>query len=60
MVKNLLANSGDLKDVGSIPDLERLPGRRLGSLLQYSCLESPMDRGPWRATVHTVTMTEMT
>ena len=43
------------KDLGSIPGLERSPGEGNGSPLQYSCLENPMDRGAWRATVHRVT-----
>ena len=41
-------------DQGSIPGLGRSPGDRNGNLLQYSCLENPMDRGDWRATVHRV------
>ena len=41
--------------MGSIIGLERSPGGEHGSPLQYSCLESPMDRGAWRATVHRVT-----
>ena len=41
MVKNLPANA---KNVGSIPGLERSPGGGNGNLLQYSCLENPMDR----------------
>ena len=39
---------------GSIPGWGRSPGERNGYLLQYSCLENSMDRGAWRATVHTV------
>ena len=39
-------------DTGSIPGLGRSPGKGNGNLLQYSCLENPMDRGAWRATVH--------
>ena len=54
MVKNLPANAGDIKDVGSIPELGRSPGRRNGNPLQYSCLGNPMDRGAWQATVHGV------
>ena len=38
-------------DLGLIPGLERSPGEGNGSPLQYSCLESPMDRGAWWATV---------
>ena len=54
MVKNLPANGGDVRDVGSIPGSGRSPGGGHGSPLQYPCLESPMDRGAWRATVHGV------
>ena len=44
-------NAGDL---GSIPGLGRSPGEGNGNPLQYYCLENPMDRGPWQATVHGV------
>ena len=54
VVKNPPDNAGDIRDVGSIPDLGRSPGGRHGNPLQ-SCLENPMDRGAWRATVHRVT-----
>ena len=49
-------NAGDL---GSIPGLERSPGEGNGNPLQYSCLESPMDRGAWRATVHGVAKSQI-
>ena len=52
MVKNPLANAGDMRDAGSIPRLGRSPGEEHGNLLQYSCLENPMDREGWQATVH--------
>ena len=52
MVKNLPANAGDLGDAGSIPGWGRSPGGEHDSPLQYSCLENPMDRGAWWATVH--------
>ena len=52
MVNNPLANAGDLRDGGSIPGLERVPGGGDGNPLQYVCLENPMDRGVWWATVH--------
>ena len=52
MVKNLPANAGDTRDVGSIPGLGRSPGEGNGNPLPYSCLENPMDRGTWWATVH--------
>ena len=54
MVKNLPANPGDIRDVGSIPGSGRSPGRGNGNPLQYSCLEASMDRGAWWATVHGV------
>ena len=51
-VKNLPASAGDTGDSGSTPGWERCPGGGQGNLLQYSCLEDPMDRGAWWATVH--------
>ena len=41
-------------DLVSIPGLGRSPGGGHGNPLQYSCLENPMDRGVWQATVHRV------
>ena len=41
-------------DMGSIPGLGKSPGERNGYPLQCSCLENPMDRGAWQATVHGV------
>ena len=41
-------------ELGSIPGLGRSPGGGHGNPLQYSCLENPMDRGAWWATVHGV------
>ena len=52
MVKSWPANSGDAEDKGLIPGSRRSPGGENGNPLQYSCLESPMDRGAWRAIVH--------
>ena len=52
VIMNLLANA---VDVGLIPRLGRSPGEGNGNPLQYSCLENPMDRGTWQATVHGVT-----
>ena len=46
--------AGDTGDTGSIPGLGRSPGEGNGNPLQYSCLESPMDRGAWRSKVHGV------
>ena len=51
MVKNLPVNAGDTREVGLIPDSGRSPGEGNGNPLQYSCLENPMDRGAWEATV---------
>ena len=51
VVKNLPANVGDIRDAGSVPGLGRSPGGGHGNPLQYSCLENPMDRGAWLATV---------
>ena len=45
MVKNPLANTGDVRDVGSIPGLGTSPGGGHGNPLQCFCLENPMDRG---------------
>ena len=47
-------NAGDTGDVGSVPGSGRSPEGGDGNLLQYSCLENPMDRGAWQATVHGV------
>ena len=55
MVKNLPASAGDTGDVGSIPGSRRSPGEGHDNPLQYSCLENPMDRGAWWATVHGIT-----
>ena len=54
MVKNLPASAGDVRDTSLIPGLGRSLGGGHGNPLQYSCLENPMDRGAWRATVHSV------
>ena len=51
---NLPANAGDVRDKSLIPGSGRSPGGGHGNTLQYSCLEIPMDRGAWRATVHEV------
>ena len=54
MVKNPLANTGDVRDTSSIPGSGRSPGGGHGNPLQYSRLENSMDRGAWRATVYGV------
>ena len=50
-IKNSPANAGDM---GSIPGPGRSSGKGKGNPLQYSCLENPMERGAWQATVHGV------
>ena len=55
MVKNLPASARDARDTGLIPELGRSPAGGNGNPLQYSCLENPVDRGAWWATVHGVT-----
>ena len=52
MVKNPPANAGDLRATGSVPRWERSPGEGNGNQLQHSCLENPMGRRTWWATVH--------
>ena len=54
VVKNPPANAGNIRDMDLIPGSGRSPGRGHGNPLQYSCLEKPMDRGAWTATVHGV------
>ena len=55
VVKNLPVNAGDIRDKDSVPGWGRCPGGGHGSPLQYSCLENPMDRGAWHATVRRAT-----
>ena len=52
VVKNLPANALDKGDVGLILELGRSPGDGNGNPLQYSCLENPVNKGAWQATVH--------
>ena len=54
MVKNPPANAGDIRDLGSIIGSGRSPGGGHGNPLQYSCLENPMDREAWQATIHRI------
>ena len=58
MVKNPPANTGDVRDVGSIPGSGRFPGGGHGNPLHYSCLENPMDRGAWLDTVPRLTKSQ--
>ena len=60
MVKNLPANAGEIRDLGSIPGPGRFPGEGHGNPLRYSCLENPIDRRAWQATVHGVTKSQTT
>ena len=55
MVKNPPASTGDIRDMGMIPESGRSPGGGHGNPLQYSCMENLMDRGAWWATVPLVT-----
>ena len=53
-VKNSPPSAGDIGDTGSVPGSVKSPGGEHGNLLQYSCLENPMDRRAWQATVRGV------
>ena len=59
VVKSLPVNIGDIKDMGLIPGWGRSPGGGHGNPLQYSCLENPMDRAAYQATVRKVTKSWM-
>ena len=56
-VKNMPAMQ-ETQETGSIPGSGRSPGGGHGNPVQYSCLETPMDRGAWRATVHGVAQSQ--
>ena len=58
VVKNLPANTGNIGDVGLIPQLGRSPGEGHGNPLQYFCLENLINRGAWQAIVHWVTQSQ--
>ena len=60
VVKNLHANAGDIREVGSISELGISSGGRNGNVLWCLCLENPMNRGDWQARVHTVAELDMT
>ena len=55
VLKNLPANTRDLRDMRLIPGSGRSPGRGHGNPFQYSCLENPPDRAAWQAMAHRVT-----
>ena len=59
MVKNLPANTKDVGDMGSLPGLGRSSGGGCGNLLHYSCLENPVDRGAWQATIHRIAQNQI-
>ena len=59
-VKNPPSNAGEIRDIGSVPGSRRFPGEGHGNPLQCSCLQNPMDRGAWRATVHRDAESDMT
>ena len=59
-VKNLPASTGETEDASLIPGSGRSPGEGNGNPFQHSCLENPMDRGAWWATVHRVTESDRT
>ena len=60
VVKNPPADAGVVRDVGSIHDSGRFPEGGHGNPLMYSCLENLMDRGAWRATVHSLAESDTT
>ena len=58
VVKNLPATAGATRGVVLIPGSGSSPGGGHGNPLQYSCLENPMNRGAWQATVHGITKSQ--
>ena len=54
VVKCLFANAGEIRDAGSVPGLGRFPGGEHSKPVQYSCLENPMDRRAWQATLQSI------
>ena len=53
--KESTGSAGDARDTSLVPGSGRSPGEGNGNLLQYSCLENPMDGGTWRAAVYGIT-----
>ena len=56
--KEFACNTGDTEDKGLTPESERSPGGGISNPLQYSCLDNPMNRGAWWATVHQVSKSQ--
>ena len=54
LVKNPPAKTGDTGDTSSISRLGISPGGENGNPLQYSCLENPIDKGAWQATIYSI------
>ena len=54
VVRNTHASAEDVRDRGLMAESGRSPREGNGYLLQYSCLENPVDRGAWQVTVHGV------
>jgi len=59
VVKNPPSSAGDVREAGLILELRRSSGGGHGNPIQYSCLENPMDRGAWQATVHRVAQSQV-
>ena len=60
VVNNPSTSAEDIRDMGLISGSGRVPGGGQGNPFQYSCLENPMDRGAWWATVHRVAESDTT
>ena len=60
VVKKPPASAGDVRDMGSFPGSGRSSGGGHGNPFQYSCLENPVDRGAWWATIHRVAQSDIT
>ena len=60
VVEDQPTKAGNIRDVGLFLGLGRSSGGRHSNPLQYSCLENPMDRGAWQATVHSIAESNMT
>ena len=60
MIKNPPANAGEVRDMDSAPGLKKSPGGQCGNPIQCSCMENPMERGAWWATVQRVAKSQTT